>query len=277
VSNDVEDRGTVAVIGAGNMGSSLIQGLLQAGWDPEMIYATGPDPHKMKRIADDLGVHTTTDNNEAAEFADTIVLAVKPQILAEVLDEIAPHVPEDTLVVSIAAGVPTTKIEDHLSGGQPVVRTMPNLPATVDAGASAMSPGQAASNEHLATTRRLFESVGTVVEVDERLMDAVTGLSGTGPMYVFQIIEGLSDAGVKVGLSRSTAHELAKQTVLGSAIMAKESDKHPAELKDEVTSPGGTGITALHSMERGGLRALLIDAVEAATERSIELGEESNG
>ncbi len=260
------------MIGAGNMGTALIRGLIKAGASPDRIFATGPNPETIKHLADELGVQTSTDNREGARFGEIVLLAVKPQILTSVLDEICDDVSPEDLVISIAAGVPTWSIEDHLPDGAAVVRTMPNLPVTVDAGATAMCPGRHATEEQLATTRGIFESVGTVVEVEEDLMDAVTGLSGTGPMYIFQIIEGLSDAGVKVGLSRHTAHELAMQTVVGSAIMAKESGKHPAELKDEVTSPGGTGITALHAMERGGLRALLIDAVEAATRRSEELG-----
>lgn len=267
------ERDRVAVIGAGNMGTALIEGLLEAGWAPESIMGTGRDPDKMDTLRKETGVRSTTDNQQGVRFADTVVLAVKPQILTEVLDEIGEAF-SDELVVSIAAGVPTVSIEKHLPEGVSVVRTMPNLPLQVGYGATAMCRGAHASDADVERTRRIFESVGTIVEVEEELMDAVTGLSGTGPMYVFQIIEGLSDAGVKVGLSRSDAHELAMQTVLGSAIMAQRSGKHPAELKDEVTSPGGTGIAALHSMERGGLRALLIDAVEAATHRSEELGEQ---
>jgi pyrroline-5-carboxylate reductase len=275
--SDDEAKGDVAVIGAGNMGRALIRGLLGAGWTNEQIMGTGPDPAKMEDLRETLGVQASTDNRKAAGFGDTVVVAVKPQIIDGVLDEVADALGEEALVVSVAAGVPTERIQAHLPDGQAVVRTMPNLPATVGYGATAMCAGEHAEAEHLATTRTLFESVGSVVEVDEGLMDAVTGLSGTGPMYVFQIIEGLSDAGVKVGLSREDAHTLAMQTVLGSAVMARESGDHPAELKDRVTSPAGTGIEALHAMERGGLRALLIDAVEVATERSRELGEDGSG
>lgn len=256
------------------MGTALLRGLIHAGWAPEAIMATGPDPDKMGQLGKDLGIRTSTDNVEGASFGDVVVLSVKPQILTDVLDEITGEIDVDKLVISVAAGIPTSIIEGHLTDQVPVVRTMPNMPATVHEGATAMCAGASATEDDLATTREIFECVGTVVEVAEELMDAVTGLSGTGPMYIFQIIEGLSDAGVKVGLSRHVANELAVQTVVGSAIMAKEADKHPGELKDMVTSPGGTAITALHSMERGGLRALLIDAVEAATRRSQELGEQ---
>lgn len=262
------------MIGAGNMGTALIEGMLDDGWNPKQVMATGPDPDKMEARREELGVQASTGNREGAEFGETVLVSVKPQIIGEVLEEIADALDEETLVVSVAAGVSTQRLESHLREGQPVVRTMPNLPATVGYGATAMCAGSHADDGHMERTQALFESVGTVVEVEEPLMDAVTGLSGTGPMYVFQIIEGLSDAGVKVGLSRTDAHELAMQTVLGAAVMARESGQHPAELKDRVTSPGGTGITALHSMERGGLRALLIDAVEAATERSRELGDD---
>jgi pyrroline-5-carboxylate reductase len=274
VSNEEKSTGDVAVIGAGNMGTALIRGLLGSGWTNDQILATGPDPAKMADLEETLGVQTATENRKGAAFGETVVMAVKPQIIDGVLDEVADSLQPGALVVSVAAGIPTDRIEVPLTGDQPVVRTMPNLPATVGYGATAMCAGDHADAEHLVTTRRLFESVGSVVEVDESLMDAVTGLSGTGPMYVFQIIEGLSDAGVKVGLSREDAHELAMQTVLGAAVMARESGQHPAELKDRVTSPAGTGITALHEMERGGLRALLIDAVEAATDRSRELGDQ---
>lgn len=273
-ATETDEHGTVAVIGAGNMGTSIIEGLLDTGWPPDQIMGTGPDPDKMDRLRKELGVQASTDNAKGVRFADTVILAVKPQILDSVLEELADEFTDETLLVSIAAGATTASIEDDLDDEVPVVRTMPNLPLRVGYGATAMCAGEHATHEDLATTRRIFESVGTIVEVPEDLMDAVTGLSGTGPMYVFQIIEGLSDAGVKVGLSREDAHELAMQTVVGSAIMAQRSGKHPAELKDEVTSPGGTGIAALHSMEQGGLRALLMDAVEAATDRSEELGEE---
>lgn len=265
-------RDKVAVIGAGNMGVALIRGLLEAGWSAGNILATGPKADKMAALAGELGVGTSTDNREAAKFGDIVIFGVKPQILVPVLDEVKDAITSDNLVVSIAAGVPTWSLEEHLAEGTPVVRSMPNLPVTVGKGATALCAGRAAAQEDVATTRRIFEAVGLVVEVDESLMDAVTGLSGTGPMYIFQIIEGLSDAGVKVGLSRHVANQLAMQTVVGSALMAQAADRHPAMLKDMVTSPGGTAITALHAMERGGLRALLIDAVEAATDRSRELG-----
>lgn len=262
----------IAVLGAGNMGSALVRGMLKAKVaSAKDIVATARTNEKATALAKELGVTALTSNAKAAAGADVIILGVKPQILPKVLDEIASSIKKGKLVISIAAGVPTTSIESALPGVA-VVRTMPNLPVNVDAGATALCRGKSATEAHAATAREIFESVGLVVDVDEYLMDAVTGLSGTGPMYVFQLIEGLADAGVKVGLSRDVAMALTVQTVLGAAKMAQQSGEHPAKLKDRVTSPGGTAITALHTMERGGLRAILIDAVEAATKRSEELG-----
>jgi pyrroline-5-carboxylate reductase len=262
----------IAVLGAGNMGRALLRGVLKAGGaEPRNVVATTRTGAHAEALARELGVQAHTDNRKAAQDADVLVLAVKPQILPQLLDEVRGVVPAGRLVVSIAAGVPTSVIEAALPGAS-VWRTMPNLPVLVDAGATAYCAGARANAHDEQTVRAIFEAVGTAVRVDEYLMDAVTGLSGTGPMYVFQFIEGLSDAGVKVGLSREVANALVIQTVLGAAKMAAQTKEHPAQLKDRVTSPGGTAITALHSMERSGLRATLIDAVEAATKRSEELG-----
>ena len=267
----------IAVLGAGNMGRALVRGMLKAKWaSPRNFVATTRRPETAAAFADETGIEILTDNRKAAASADVLVLGVKPQILPQLLEEIHGVVKPGTLVISIAAGVPTASIEAALPGAS-VVRSMPNLPVHVDAGATAYCFGKHASREHGAAARAIFESVGIAVEVDEYLMDAVTGLSGTGPMYVFQIIEGLADAGVKVGLSRDVAMALTIQTVLGAAKMAQSTGEHPARLKDRVTSPGGTAITALHTMERGGLRAILIDAVEAATKRSEELGRKASG
>lgn len=265
----------IAVLGAGNMGRALVRGMLKAKWaSPTNFVATTRRAETAAALAKETGIDAHTDNVKAATGADVLILAVKPQIIPDLLREIAPAVRPGRLVISIAAGVPTAAIERALSGAS-VVRSMPNLPVHVDAGATAYCFGAQAQREHGAIARAIFESVGIAVEVDEYLMDAVTGLSGTGPMYVFQIIEGLADAGVKVGLSRDVSMALTVQTVLGAAKMAQQSGEHPARLKDRVTSPGGTAITALHTMERGGLRAILIDAVEAATKRSEELGKKA--
>ncbi|MBI4394355.1 MAG: pyrroline-5-carboxylate reductase [Euryarchaeota archaeon] len=263
----------IAVIGAGNMGTALLRGMLKAHWcKPGNLVASGRDAERMKRVQEELRIKVTTDNGEAARFADVVVFAVKPQILSQVLHECRAEIAHPQLVVSIAAGVPTSFIESHLPERVAVMRAIPNIAATVELGATALCRGKAATDAEAGVAESIFKAVGVVVAVDESLMDAVTGRSGTGPMYIFQIIEGLSDAGVKMGLSRSTSNILSVQTVLGSAKMVADTGQHPGLLKDLVTSPGGTAIAALHSMERNGLRALLIDAVEVATRRSAELG-----
>ena len=201
------------------------------------------------------------------------MLSVKPQIIDRVLAQIAPAIEPRHLVVSVAAGVPVSVLESALPAGTRVVRTMPNTPATVLAGATAIAPGTHATEADLAIVRTLFESVGRVVTLEELLLDAVTGLSGSGPAYVMLIIEALADGGVKVGLHRDTALLLAAQTVYGSAKLLLDTGEHPGRLKDMVTSPGGTAIAGLHTLESGGLRRTLIDAVEAASNRSEQLGE----
>lgn len=261
----------LAVIGCGNMGQAIVRGLLAAGKvSAANVVVTNPNAEKAAAIAAELGVEGTTDNGAAAASADIVLLGVKPQIIRQALDDIGDRA-KDALVLSIAAGIGTATIEKRT--GSAVVRCMPNLAVTVGHGSTAISAGAHATADHMATARAVFESVGIVEEVPEDLLDAVTGLSGTGPMYVFYMIEALSDAGVKVGLSRGTATRLAKQTVLGSAKLAMESDAHPAALKDMVSSPGGTSITALHVLRQQGFAAILMDAVEAATNRSAELGE----
>jgi pyrroline-5-carboxylate reductase len=267
------ERQRIAVLGAGNMGAALIRGMLTAHWcKPQNVMATTRHKERADALAKELGIRASTSNREAAAWASTIVLGVKPQILHEVLHEIAPAVTPDKLVISIAAGVTTKTIEGYLPAGTPVVRTMPNLGVTVQLGATAMCRSEHAKPEDLRVAEAIFRSVGAAAEVDEYLMDAVTGLSGTGPMYIFQVIEGLSDAGVKMGLSRQVANELVVQTVLGAAKLVQVTGQHPGLLKDQVTSPGGTAIAALHRLESGGLKALLMDAVETATKRSAELG-----
>jgi pyrroline-5-carboxylate reductase len=271
------ERQRIAVIGAGNMGQALIRGMLTAHWcKPQNLWATNPHPARCDALAKELGIQAGTDNAAAAAWGTVVLLAVKPQILPSVLRDIGPRVTKEQLVISIAAGVGTRTIEGYLPAGTPVVRTMPNLGVTVRLGATALCRSEHAGPQDLEVARRIFESVGVAVEVDETLMDAVTGLSGTGPMYVFQIIEGLSDAGVKMGLSRAVSNELVVQTVLGAARLVQTTGQHPGLLKDQVTSPGGTAIAALHRLESGGLKALLMDAVETATRRSQELGTRAN-
>jgi pyrroline-5-carboxylate reductase len=266
---------TIAFLGAGNMAEALIKGLLRAGTArPDTLIATGRRTERLEELQRTYGVRTTLDNLAAVREADVVVLAVKPQVLDKVLVQVAPVVDARKLIISVAAGVPIAAMERRLGAGARIIRTMPNTPSLVGAGACALSRGEHASEDDLHIATRIFQSVGLTTVVDESLLDAVTGLSGSGPAYVFLIIEALSDAGVKVGLPRYTALKLAAQTVLGSARLLVETAGHPGQLKDQVTSPGGTAIAGLHTLEAGGLRTTLMDAVEAATRRARELGEQ---
>jgi pyrroline-5-carboxylate reductase len=264
---------SIGFIGAGNMAEAMIRGLLRGeDFKPDQIAASGPRSERMRELHDAYGIETTTDNKVPAR-AQIVVLSVKPQILSRVLDEVGDVIAPDALVLSIAAGIPVAAIQSRLASGTRVVRAMPNTPALVDAGATAIAGGEHARESDLADAKRIFDSIGLTVVLEESQLDAVTGLSGSGPAYVFLILEALSDAGVKVGLSRRTAQLLAAQTVLGSAKLLLETNEHPGRLKDMVTSPGGTAITGLHTLENGGVRTTLMNAVEAATRRSKELGE----
>ncbi len=264
---------TIAFLGAGNMAEALVKGLLRAGVAaPAEILCTDRRAERGPELAKAYGVRFTQDNAAAAREASIVVLSVKPQVMNRLLDEIGPVLDTSKLVISIAAGVPIAAIERKVGHGVRIVRVMPNTPALVGAGATALSPGEHATEADLQQARALFEAVGKAVIVDEPLLDAVTGLSGSGPAYIFLIIEALSDAGVKVGLARAQSQELAAQTVLGSAKLLIETGEHPGRLKDQVTSPGGTAIAGLHTLEAGGLRTTLMNAVEAATRRSHELG-----
>jgi pyrroline-5-carboxylate reductase len=263
----------IAFIGAGNMAGALIKGLLSAGGvSPQEIHASDLRPERLAELAGQHGIRTTQDNAEATAGADVVVLAVKPQTIDQVLPQVGSALDRGTLVVSIAAGVPTSALEARLPPFARVIRTMPNTAAIALAGATAIARGARATEEDTATARRLFEAVGRVVVVDESLLDAVTGLSGSGPAYVLLVIEALADGGVKVGLPRDTALLLAAQTVYGTAKLLLESGEHPAKLRDMVTSPGGTTIAGLKRLEAGAVRATLMDAVESATRRSAELG-----
>jgi pyrroline-5-carboxylate reductase len=262
-------------LGAGNMAAALIKGLLHGGvLPPERIVASDVKAERLEQLHAAHGIRTTMDNHALLRESDVLVLAVKPQVVDKVLTEVGGDVRPDQLVVSVAAGVPIEALEGRLAKGSRVVRAMPNTPATVQAGATAIAGGAHASNDDLRVARELFEAVGRVVVLDEGLLDAVTGLSGSGPAYVMLIIEALADGGVKVGLHRDTALLLAAQTVFGSARLLLETGEHPGRLKDMVTSPGGTAIAGLHTLESGALRKTLIDAVEAATKRAAELGEQ---
>jgi pyrroline-5-carboxylate reductase len=266
---------TIAFLGTGNMAEAIIKGLLRAGTArPESIIATGRRPERLEEIKRAYGIRTTQDNLAAAREADIVVLSVKPQAMDKLVVQVAPALDQRKLIISVAAGVPIAALERRLGAGARIIRTMPNTPSLVGAGACALARGEHASEEDLAVASRIFQAVGITTVVEENLLDAVTGLSGSGPAYIFLVIEALSDAGVKVGLPRYTALKLAAQTVLGSAQLLIETNAHPGQLKDQVTSPGGTAIAGLHTLEAGGLRTTLINAVEAATRRAKELGEQ---
>jgi pyrroline-5-carboxylate reductase len=263
----------IGFIGGGNMAGALIRGLLHSALvTPEQIRASDVKGDRLTELHTKYGIIAGDDNEALARWADVIVIAVKPQIVDRILQPIAAALNEGDLVISIAAGVPIDALEARLPTGARVVRAMPNTAAIALAGATAIAPGAHATQGDLDTAKALFDAVGRCVVLDESLLDAVTGLSGSGPAYVMLMIEALADGGVKVGLGRDTALLLAAQTVYGAAKLQLETGEHPGRLKDMVTSPGGTAIAGLHTLEAGGLRTTLIDAVEAASNRSIELG-----
>ncbi len=260
-----------AILGVGNMGRALLGGLVHSGVDPTRILVTTKRPEKAEALVKQFGVVAAKNNAAAIAEADVVLLAVKPQILPKVLAELRGLRP-DALYVSVAAGVSTERIEETLGGPVRVVRAMPNTPALVHEGATAISAGAHATEADVELARQVFTLVGRVVVVDEVHLDAVTGLSGSGPAYLMLIVEAFADAGVKVGLSREIAQDLAVQTIRGSARLLQETGEHPGKLKDMVTSPGGTAIAGLHTLEAGGLRTTIMNAVEAATLRARELG-----
>lgn len=264
----------IGFVGAGNMGEALIRGLLASGaLDATRISVFEKDPSRAESVLRAHGIRLAAAGAEVAALADVLVLAVKPQAMEGALAEVRGSLTPSHLVVSIAAGLPTAWIEERLVAGARVVRVMPNTPALVGEAMSVACPGAKASGEDLALVLEIFGSVGHARSIDdEGLMDAVTGLSGSGPAFVFVFLEALSDGGVGMGLPRELANTLATQTVAGAARLARKTGMHFGELKDRVASPGGTTIAGLQSLEEGGLRAAVIRAVEAATRRSKELG-----
>ena len=262
------------MLGAGNMAGALIRGLLASkSVKKEQIVASDVRADHLKELETQYGIKTFSDNRQLAAVSNLVVLAVKPQVVDRVLDQMADAFAPDTLLVSIAAGVPIRSLEARLPEHVRVMRAMPNTAAIALAGATGIAPGSRATQADIDVTKALFDAIGRSVVLDETLIDAVTGLSGSGPAYIMVIIEALADGGVKVGLHRDTALLLAAQTVYGSAKLQLETGEHPGRLKDMVTSPGGTAIAGLHTLESGGLRRTLIDAVESATKRAVELGE----
>ena len=268
----------IGFIGGGNMAEAMIKGLLSASFiEAKNVFVSEPSEAKRDTLHAEYKIKVSADNRELVKKCDIIILAVKPQIVQKVLRDIASLVGRDKLVISIAAGVPIAIMDDVLRGGKnkkfSIVRTMPNTPALVQEGVTAIASGKHVNKTDVKIAHRIFEAVGRTVDVEEDQLDAVTGLSGSGPAYIFMLIEALSDAGVKMGLSREVANILTIQTVLGSAKLARESGKHPGELKDMVTSPAGTTISGLHALEEGSFHTTLMNAVEDATLRSRELGQ----
>ncbi len=262
--------GTVAIFGAGVMGETLLSGLLRAGRAPDELVITERRAERAAELAERYGVRAL-ENAEAAESADTLVLVVKPQDMVALLGEIGPHVRPGNLVVSLAAGITTTFLENHLPEGRAVVRVMPNTPALVDQGMAAVSAGAHCSDEHLREAEALLAATGKVLEVPEKLQDAVTAISGSGPAYIFYVVEAMIEAGVVLGMPRSTATELVVQTLYGAATMIKETGQHPTVLREQVTSPGGTTASALRELDDHKVRAAFISAMEAAANRSRQL------
>ena len=258
-------------IGSGKMATALIRGMLRVGILPESISASDPNPSARAALVADSGINTHDSNRAVIDGSDVVVLAVKPQSMASVLAELKPWITRDHLVVSIAAGISLATLADGLGTDRRIARAMPNTPALVGEGAAGFCLGPGTIEGDEAIVEACLSAVGRAFLVPESLLDAVTGLSGSGPAFVYIMIEALADGGVQVGLPREMALILAAQTVLGSARMVLETGLHPGVLKDQVTSPAGTTIAGVHALERGGIRATLIDAVEAAALRSAEL------
>jgi pyrroline-5-carboxylate reductase len=267
-------KSTIGFLGAGKMATALAKGFVKAGLvTPKQLIASDPSDAARAAFAREVGAKTTAVNAEVVKFAEVLILAVKPDQVTGALAEIRERFTDKNLLISIAAGVTLAKLEAGLGADARVVRVMPNTPALVGASASAFALGQSALPADAELAQKLLSAVGVAFQVKESLLDAVTGLSGSGPAYVYLFIEGLSDGGVAAGLPRDMATKLAAQTVLGSAKMVLETGLHPAALKDMVTSPGGTTIEGLHELEKGKLRGTVISAVRVATEKSKKLGQ----
>lgn len=261
---------TIAVIGAGKIGELVLSGLLRAGWPAAKLLATARRASRAEELADRYGVRVV-DNVAAVDEAEVLAIAVKPQDAAALLEEIGPKVPAEKLVISLCAGLPTAFFGRRLPAGTPVVRVMTNTPALVDEAMTAISAGEYATGEHLALAEEMFKPLGRTVRVPESQQDAVTALSGSGPAYFYLLVEAMIDAGILLGLPRQVAHELIVQTAIGSAVMLRDSGEHPVKLREAVTSPAGTTISAIRELEKHGVRAALLAALEAARDRAREL------
>ena len=265
----------IAILGTGKLGEALLSGILRAGRDPESLVLTTRRAERAAELTDRYGVRAV-DNAHAGREADVLLITVKPQDIGPLLEELAPVVDQKTLVISCAAGIPTSTIASRLADGVPVVRVMTNTPVLVEEAMSAISAGAHATDEHLAATEEILAPVGKVLRVPESQQDAVTALSGSGPAYVYYLIEAMTDAGILLGIPRTVAADLLVQTLLGAAVMLRDSGEHPVRLREAVTSPGGTTISAIRELEKHGVRAAMLAAIEAARDRAVELGRASS-
>ncbi|MDQ4095134.1 MAG: pyrroline-5-carboxylate reductase [Actinomycetota bacterium] len=262
----------LAVLGGGKMGEALVGGLLASGWrSADEIVVTARREQRLAELSKNYGVEVTTDNAAAVADATVVVLAVKPQDIEGLLSQISASVRADQTVLSVVAAIPTSFIEDHLAESAPVVRAMPNTPSVVHEGMAGIAAGRNADDQHLALAREVLEHVGRVVVVPESYLDAVTAISGSGPAYFALLAEAMIEAGILLGLSREVSTDLVIQTMLGSAKMLRDEQMHPVELREMVTSPGGTTIRAIRVLEQSGVRAAFLNAIQAAMERSQEL------
>ncbi len=266
------DERRIAILGAGKIGESLLAGLLSSGWrSPGEIVVTGRRPERIQELTERYGVEATLSNPEAVARAAVVVIAVKPQDFDALLGEVGGLLDPGQTVLSVAAAIPTAAIEERVAAGVPVVRAMPNAPATVHEGVAGVCAGAHADDAHLAVAEEVLAHVGSVVRVPERYMDAVTAVSGSGPAYFALLAEAMIEAGILLGLSREITTQLVVQTMLGSAKLLRDENMHPVELREMVTSPGGTTIRAIRELERAGVRAAFLNAIQAAMERSREL------
>ncbi|QKW08336.1 pyrroline-5-carboxylate reductase [Streptomyces sp. NA04227] len=265
----------VAVLGTGKIGEALLSGMIRSGWATSDLVVTARRGERAAELTSRYGV-TVVTNAEAAKTADTLILTVKPQDMGALLQELSAHIPADRLVISGAAGIPTTFFEDRLPAGVPVVRVMTNTPALVDEAMSVISAGSHATGDHLAHAEEIFGAVGKTLRVPESQQDAATALSGSGPAYFYFLVEAMTDAGILLGLPRDKAHDLIVQAAIGAAVMLRDSGEHPVKLRENVTSPAGTTINAIRELENHGVRAALIAALEAARDRSRELASGSS-
>jgi pyrroline-5-carboxylate reductase len=266
---------TIAVIGTGKIGELVLSGLLRAGWPADRLLATARRPERAEELRTRHGVRVL-DALAAVGEADVLAIAVKPQDAGALLDEIGPKVPADKLVITLCAGLPTSFFARRLPEGTPVVRVMTNTPALVDEAMTAISAGPHATAGHLALAEEMFTPLGATIQVPESQQDAVTALSGSGPAYFFLLVEAMVDAGILLGLPRQVAHDLIVQTAIGSAVMLRDSGEHPVTLREQVTSPAGTTISAIRELENHGVRAALLAALEAARDRARELAAQAS-